>query len=165
MKKFLASLTLFSAVGIFATDVQNLLNQAEYRDNEIFLTRDKIRSNRQFEYNLYHANARPTTKPDHTIVFDLLTFTGGGARKFDVRYSRNKMTLGTDRAISVMEKLRFKSPVEKGDWRQYAELAQRQIRYAMEDLKHLHISTFQRLGEAIDPQEFYQQLTVCPLTY
>ncbi len=165
MKKILASLFLLSSIGVFASEMQDLLNQAKYRDNEIFLTREKIRSNRQFEYNLYHANARPTTKPDHTIVFDLLTLTGGGTRKFDVRYSRNKVTLGTDRAMSVMEKLRFKSPVEKGDWRQFAELAQRQVRHAMEDLKYLHISTFQRLGEVIDPQEFYQQLTVCPLTY
>lgn len=140
MKKIFL-LSFFAINMIWARDVDNLLHAKEWREKQLYLVKENARLAQQFEYDLYH----PT--PERKIVLDIFTFDGSKKNKMGVSFSRNKMTLGTNRAALLMEKMRFKNHFERGEWRRYADLA-------IEDLKRLQITTFQRLGEAL-----YQTIT------
>lgn len=139
MKKIVL-FSFFAFNMIWARDVDNLLHAKEWREKQHYLAKINASKAKEFEYDLYHP------RPERKIVLDLFTFDGSKKNKMGVSFSRNKMTLGTGRAASLMEKMRFKNHFERGEWRRYADLA-------IEDLKRLQVTTFQRLGEA-----FYQTL-------
>ncbi|GAB5412122.1 MAG: hypothetical protein ChlgKO_12360 [Chlamydiales bacterium] len=135
MKKIFL-LSFFSINMIWARDVDKLLHAKEWREKQLYLAKINASKAQQFEHDLYHPS------PERKIVLDLFTFDGSKKSKMGLKFSQNKMTLGTDRAVSLMEKMRFKNHFEKGDWRRYADLA-------IDDLKRLQVTTFQRLGEAL----------------
>ncbi|MDX8431399.1 MAG: hypothetical protein SNF33_06340 [Candidatus Algichlamydia australiensis] len=143
MKKGVFLFSFFVLGVLSASDVDSLLHEKEWKDKQFYLSQENARRAQQFEHNLYH----PVDNPK--ISLNIFTIDGKEKNKWAYRFTSNKISLSTDSASTVMEKMRMRNAFERGEWRQVAEMAQKQICHAIEDIKHIHVRTFQKLGEAL----------------